>query len=338
MATATLLGGPLPLGSKSTVQTVLPSAYAFGSMTPPMAPPPREAPWRTGAAYSGLAPRAGEPSTMPQPMACEGQVYTSSEPPPGVDRSDVDVDALAWKGWYTFKELEEIDRLGLYDPRTTTLPIPGVSSGMLESGMNYDYLPRGTELLAPVPPPSPLQEIVGRARLDVGPSGAYSVGHPARIVGLSCRSTSMYNDLVGDIVATQAYDNFDGSATIYFSLRCPLEPAEYWWSETHERPEHTVPVSPATSQAIDDNRRIIAPRLKREARAQQSAESSMALPPFLIVDGLPSENLEPVTLGSKFLQPGYYPDIGTVLPTKVAPAIWGPPVSPLPQGARLTKP
>eukprot|EP00403_Amphidinium_massartii_P011092 CAMPEP_0178420024 /NCGR_PEP_ID=MMETSP0689_2-20121128/25916_1 /TAXON_ID=160604 /ORGANISM="Amphidinium massartii, Strain CS-259" /LENGTH=319 /DNA_ID=CAMNT_0020041487 /DNA_START=82 /DNA_END=1041 /DNA_ORIENTATION=- len=250
-------------------------------------------------------------------------------------RQLADVDTRARKGWYSFKDLHEVPRLGLYDPRTTMLPIPGVSSGMLESGMNYDYLPRGTCLLAPVAPPSPLQQIVGHGKRHQGTNSPYSVGHPARLVNLSSPSTSMYNELVGDIVNVSTVDNHDGTSTMYFTVRCPLESTEVWWKMLREHPEHQIPVSPAASQAVYSNRQAVGPSLKKENMIFfADTGEERGFPPFIIIEGLPSENIEPVTLGSGYLEPGYHPKEGYVLPTMVMPPVWGAPTQPLPKGVR----
>mmetsp|Transcript_8984 Transcript_8984/g.16195 ORF Transcript_8984/g.16195 Transcript_8984/m.16195 type:complete len:330 (+) Transcript_8984:83-1072(+) len=250
-------------------------------------------------------------------------------------RQLADVDTRARKGWYSFKDLHEVPRLGLYDPRTTMLPVPGVSSGMLPSGMNYEYLPRGTCLLAPVMPPSPLQQIVGHGRRHEGTSSQYSVGHPARLVNLSSSSTAMYNNLVGDIVNVNTIDNHDGTSTMYFTVRCPLENTEVWWKMMRDHPEHQIPVSPAANQAVHTNRNVLAPVFKKEHMAHfADTGEERSFPPFIIVEGLPSENIEPVTLGSDYLQPGHHPTEGFVLPTMVLPPTWGAPTQPLPKGAR----
>eukprot|EP00928_Gymnodinium_smaydae_P087738 TRINITY_DN71962_c0_g1_i1.p2 TRINITY_DN71962_c0_g1~~TRINITY_DN71962_c0_g1_i1.p2 ORF type:complete len:289 (+),score=46.30 TRINITY_DN71962_c0_g1_i1:113-979(+) len=57
-----------------------------------------------------------------------------------------------------------------FDPRTSTLPIAGLSSGCVASGMNYNYLPRGTPIVLPVADP---QALAADARMR-GAGGGYA--------------------------------------------------------------------------------------------------------------------------------------------------------------------
>lgn len=60
------------------------------------------------------------------------------------------------RGIQAMQHMDADPRLGIYDPKYCSLPIPGISSGQLRSGMNYDWLPRGTPLMAATgPPPRP---------------------------------------------------------------------------------------------------------------------------------------------------------------------------------------
>lgn len=70
-----------------------------------------------------------------------------------------------------------------FDPRYSSLPVKGVTSSKIPCGMCYDYLPRGTPIMAPVPayndgagfaPPPPLQQQLygGLAAFQAGGLGA----------------------------------------------------------------------------------------------------------------------------------------------------------------------
>lgn len=221
---------------------------------------------------------------------------------------------------------EEDPRRSLYDPRSTSLPIPGISSGLLLSGMNYDFVPRGTPIMALAPPPSPLQQLVtpGDRNENTGP---YAVGSPVRVVNLSSPSTQLYNGLVGDIVAVRSYSNNDGTNSLQFNVRCPLESTDHWWRLIIDKDEHREAPSPLASQAVMSNRSIVGPSMHREnmARFTETGEERM-FPPFIMIDGLPSEKLEPLNYGPP-RDPGARPAVSR-------PPIWGPPTQPVPPGYR----
>lgn len=218
-------------------------------------------------------------------------------------------------------------RNNLYDPRNAYLPVPGISSGLLMSGMNYDYLPQGTAIMAPQPGPSPLQQIVTQGNRAKG-QGGWSVGAPVRIVNLSSPMTQQYNNLVGDIMDIQEFDNHDGTTNLQFSVRCPLESSDNWWRLVWDREDQRTSVSPQAEQAFQSNRAQMAHSLHRENMlffADTGAERSF--PPFIMVDGLPSEKVQPL---SSLQRRDPHTDS---LPPISRPPIWGPPTQPVPPGA-----
>jgi len=212
-----------------------------------------------------------------------------------------------------------------YDPRTSTLPLAGVTSGMLASCMNYDKLPRSSSL-APHPPPSPLQQWIESGHHEhAGPVG-YEIGQPVRICHLISPECVPYNGLIGDIIMVHEIEREDHTFELAFDVRCVLEADDSRLPQNIIRDESygSRPASDYARRAAPANRAQVAPLYGLMANVQE--EDECCLPPFLLLSRLPSEKLEPLSTPNSAPQ-------GVLrihsLPPQVRPPIWGEPLPPV---------
>eukprot|EP00931_Biecheleriopsis_adriatica_P051452 TRINITY_DN29841_c0_g1_i1.p1 TRINITY_DN29841_c0_g1~~TRINITY_DN29841_c0_g1_i1.p1 ORF type:complete len:241 (+),score=33.01 TRINITY_DN29841_c0_g1_i1:101-724(+) len=196
----------------------------------------------------------------------------------------------------------------------STYPVPGVTSGMIPSGLNYPVLSRnpiGWEL---EPAPSPLQQWVKAppgalfrqrpgagglpsaddlAAADAGKDGL-GIGTPVRICNITAHEMDSYNGLVGDIVHVHTTTADDGEEFL-FDVRCPCQTAVTSKPRRRHGGEFSdIPDSSSALAAALQNRTQIAPVYGvSEAEAQSpSGETDTRLPPFVLMHRLPSEKLE----------------------------------------------
>merc|ERR1719343_1921141 len=108
---------------------------------------------------------------------------------------------------------------------TQTLPIPGVTSGMMSSGMNYDALPANAVVNGTSYSMSPLQQWILPRPEKLGPAG-FEVGAPVQIIHLTSPQAAKYNDMIGDIIAVKPIENPDGTSDLHFDVRCPIAPED----------------------------------------------------------------------------------------------------------------
>eukprot|EP00811_Abedinium_folium_P005532 NODE_15095_length_1068_cov_6.509033.p1 GENE.NODE_15095_length_1068_cov_6.509033~~NODE_15095_length_1068_cov_6.509033.p1 ORF type:complete len:224 (+),score=60.59 NODE_15095_length_1068_cov_6.509033:101-772(+) len=198
-----------------------------------------------------------------------------------------------------------------WNPYTSTLPVPGETSGTMKSGMNYQFLPRdwqpsgwGQAQGGQFQGVSPLQQMYvpgygNRSGMGGGMGGGmgygggcggcggngggdndggpFASGTPVRIMCLQGEGMS-YNGLIGDIVGQGGYH---GSA---FTVRVPLADPREWMRILDGTDMGAIGVSSEALEAIKMNRRLV-------AEAQNLAEEEK---PYLLLTGLPSEKLEVV--------------------------------------------
>lgn len=203
---------------------------------------------------------------------------------------------------------------------TSTLPIPGVTSGMISSGMSYDCLPAHTNIGGSPYGVSPLQQWI-LPRPAKKSSAGFEVGTPVQIIHLSSRDAAKYNDMIGDIVATNRVENPDGTTELLFDVRCPIAPQDLQAPERFVRDPNVFgeKLSLIAHGAATHN------CIKLYHRSpQEMMQTDNYVPPVLLVTGLPSENLEPLGAGP------VRPSNGQgALPPLVRPPIWGEPCAPV---------
>jgi len=214
-----------------------------------------------------------------------------------------------------------------YDGAWDSVPVRGISSGMLPSGMNFDYLPPQAPVMQMVrlEQPSPLQQFVG-----LGGKKGENMGDPRDYPPMrTCHMTGdagIYNGLVGDVVQVSKKDNHDGSRTLLFDLRIPLENRMQWWPEMVKEQDHCdIPPSSEAMMAAVSNSRIIRP--EHNLYDKQSGRT----PPYLMIKKLPYEKLHPIgsaTHGMRSLGP---PGV-EMMPAIMNKPMMGPPVRPVPPG------
>jgi len=215
-----------------------------------------------------------------------------------------------------------------YDPTWNNVPVPGVSSGMLASGMNFDYLPPQTPIMVPQPPPSPLQQYLQLGGNKQG-GGAFAIGSPVRIVHMTSEQSQILNNLVGDIVAVNTIDNYDGTQEMVFDVRCPLENRSAWAEQSRDKEHGGVRPSHYAMQMAPMNVKVLGPD------TNLYRDNSGGPPPYLLLKKIPSEKMEPQGEGSQghgFRRPG--PPGVEMLPTMTMPGIMGRPVHDLPPNSR----
>lgn len=203
---------------------------------------------------------------------------------------------------------------------TSSLPIPGITSGMISSGMTYDCLPSGTTIQGSAYQPSPLQQWVLPRPEKRSPAG-FEVGTPVQIIHLTSPEAGKYNDMIGDIVATNRVENPDGTSNLLFDVRCPIAPEDLQTPERFVRDQRffNTKLSLIAHGAATHN------CLKLFNRTPEDMlQSDNYVPPVLLITGLPSEKLEP--LGAGPARPSA--DAGP-LPVLVRPPIWGEPCPPV---------
>lgn len=173
-----------------------------------------------------------------------------------------------------------------YDPMYASVPIPGISSGMLQSSMNYDYLPPWTPIYAPQAPPSPLQQFINMNpnKPDAGP---FSIGHTVKISYMMSAETRMYNGMIGDIVAVETVNNMDGTQDLLFDVRCPLDNATPWYPNTVMDKDHgKVKPSSQAMQAAPNNYKLLGPQ------APGIADEEPIPPPYILLRKLPTDKMQ----------------------------------------------
>eukprot|EP00933_Yihiella_yeosuensis_P022009 TRINITY_DN17323_c1_g1_i2.p1 TRINITY_DN17323_c1_g1~~TRINITY_DN17323_c1_g1_i2.p1 ORF type:complete len:328 (+),score=54.30 TRINITY_DN17323_c1_g1_i2:72-1055(+) len=205
-----------------------------------------------------------------------------------------------------------------------SIPLPGLTSGMLPSGMNYNQIPKNAPLYADFPP-SPLQQWI---RASPSLPGNSSVGHglgfedgtPVRVFNLTSPSMSAYNGIVGDIVEVHTID--DGNTIeLLFDVKCPCT------GQGHKPNPRIVPdprfakfdYSTIAKMNSPMNRKKLASVFGVTEAQAMSGEDIPKIPPFVILNKLPTEKLEP--LGDSEAQGAYG------VPKKLNPPIIGPPLT-----------
>lgn len=230
--------------------------------------------------------------------------------------------------WGGYNMGPNFDQNRPYNNAWGSVPVPGISSGMLASGMNFDYLPPQTPIMVPQPPPSPLQQYVSLGGNSRG--GPFAVGSPVRIVHMTSAESAPYNGLVGDIVAVNGIDNMDGTTDMIFDIRCPLENRSNWFPDMCRDKDHgTVKPSHIAMQSAPLNVKVLGPD------TELYRENSGGPPPYLIIKKLNTEKLEPIgegTEGHGFRRPG--PPGVEMLPTMSMAGVMGPPTQSLPPNSR----
>lgn len=166
----------------------------------------------------------------------------------------------------------------------SNLPVPGLSSGYLPSGMNYDYLPQGTMVMAPQGAVSPLQQFIamGGAR----PDGPWSPGHPVRVCHLGSR-LKQYNGLIGDIVSVSPGVEEHGVSKVVFDIRFPLRATQTWFPQClqEDQLEHKlIPPSHLAQSAVHHNRRLMF----------GADDDGNDMTPYLMLTSLTTDKLEPL--------------------------------------------
>mmetsp|Transcript_71021 Transcript_71021/g.197283 ORF Transcript_71021/g.197283 Transcript_71021/m.197283 type:complete len:259 (-) Transcript_71021:72-848(-) len=194
-----------------------------------------------------------------------------------------------------------------FDPRTSTLPIPGVSSGYLASGMNYDYLPRGTSILLPLADPDSLKAASlgeygslakdyadacakvrggggcgaaagrGNGSGASGPGGKkhgmLEMGVTVRIHNMNHERTVQYNGLVGDVVDTKFHEH----GGVSYLVRCPMWDTNEWHcTQDVNDPHMDVPTSLLASRSADANRDKLYPGAPEGHSAYKSEYAALA--------------------------------------------------------------
>eukprot|EP00930_Biecheleria_cincta_P097576 TRINITY_DN89280_c0_g1_i1.p1 TRINITY_DN89280_c0_g1~~TRINITY_DN89280_c0_g1_i1.p1 ORF type:complete len:255 (+),score=38.32 TRINITY_DN89280_c0_g1_i1:2-766(+) len=175
----------------------------------------------------------------------------------------------------------------------STLPVPGLTSGMLPSGMNYPILPQ----LCPLgleAPPSPLQQWISVSGYGGhGGAGAEAaglkVGVAVKLCNLHAKGMDRYNGLVGDITLVHGAAEGD-SEEMLFDIRCPLSPPMGRMMVGSEMAN--LQPSQKSLQACEQNRVRLAPLYNlSEDQARRSADDPR-LPPFVALVRLPTEKFE----------------------------------------------
>lgn len=217
-----------------------------------------------------------------------------------------------------------------FDQTWNSVPVPGISSGMLASGMNFDYLPPQTPLVIFQPPPSPLQQHVGIGGNT--PGSPFPIGSPVRIVHMvGGPDSSVYNGLIGDVVAVDYIDKSDGMQEMVFDVRCPLDERGTWVQSMIPEMQGHAKIQPSqmAMQAARLNVKTLGPDhgLYRE--------NGGGPPPYVLLRKFPSEKLEPFGPGSeshgirRVGPPGV-----EMMPVMAMPGVMGSPTQPVPPGAR----
>mmetsp|Transcript_126079 Transcript_126079/g.299385 ORF Transcript_126079/g.299385 Transcript_126079/m.299385 type:complete len:236 (-) Transcript_126079:43-750(-) len=213
----------------------------------------------------------------------------------------------------------------------SSLPVAGVTSGFLSSGLNYPVLtqlPAGWEGQPPlsplqqwVPTPEGLLEKLKRNGMMAGKAGKgggaaagaagaglssdaddataaeaaeerLGVGMPVRICNFFTKGSGMYNGLVGDIVSVTTERVGHGEEEFLFDVRCPCNGGD------RRRTSGTganVPISPLAQASVMANRKQIGPQYGVSPDEAVHARDDLRLPPFVLLHRLPSEKLEALT-------------------------------------------
>lgn len=215
-----------------------------------------------------------------------------------------------------------------YDQTWQSVPVPGVTSGMLASGMNFDYLPPQTPIMAPQPPPSPLQQYVALGGNK--PGGPFAIGSPVKVVHMTSPESQPYNGLIGDIFFVNTIDKEDGTTDLLFDIRCPLDNRIQWYPAMCKDKEHCdVKPTMEAMRAAPLNVKILGPD------TPLYKDNGGGAPPYLVLKKLPTEKLEPISHGGGghgMRRPG--PPGAEMLPMMTRPPIIGPPAVPPPPGSR----
>jgi hypothetical protein len=193
--------------------------------------------------------------------------------------------------------------------------------------MNFDYLPPQAPVMQMVrlDQPSPMQQYVA-----LGGKKGESIADPKDYPCMrTCHMTGdagMYNGLVGDVVKVSKKDNHDGSQTLLFDLRIPLENRMQWWPDMVSDTDHCdiPPSREAMSQAIQ-NSRIIRPEHNLYDK------DSGRTPPYLMVKKLPYEKLQPIGSATHGMR-GPGPAGVEMLPAMMNKPIYGQPAQNIPPG------
>jgi hypothetical protein len=215
----------------------------------------------------------------------------------------------------------------LYSDWNSSLPVPSVSTGMVLSGMNYNFLPKGTPMLQAAPPPSPLQQLLSEPAPKL--SGPFSPGTPVKVVHLMHQALQQYNGLVGDVVKVSLEELPDGTEDMLFDVRCPLQHPKTWFDALPEKEDGRVAVSETAMKAIIKNRMAMG-KVYGERSSGGSPlvgnfgydSMTVDLPPYVMVKRVTSDKLEPL------LKPTFKREFGA-MPPIVLPPVWGAPTPPV---------
>lgn len=202
----------------------------------------------------------------------------------------------------------------------TAMVGPGMEEAVLTGALGdvYPVLRQGFPhyVLMPQPPVSPLQQWIKDEKDNGGP---LSEGCTVKITNLTAEATKIYNGLVGDITKVGESRQDNGLTDLAYDVRCPLYQSVAGKSSGIEFSELAM-------KSARKNREIMAPFYGMTLAQVQSDEENAVLPPFVMVNTLSSEKLEP--------QSGGVPIPAGSLKPIVRPALWGPPLFPVPTGAK----
>eukprot|EP00927_Polykrikos_kofoidii_P054630 TRINITY_DN49022_c0_g1_i1.p1 TRINITY_DN49022_c0_g1~~TRINITY_DN49022_c0_g1_i1.p1 ORF type:complete len:325 (+),score=40.28 TRINITY_DN49022_c0_g1_i1:100-1074(+) len=219
--------------------------------------------------------------------------------------------------WNLAYELPQTN-LAAYGQPVPAVPIVVVpDSGKPAGALSYaaQQAKRGGAILLPQPPPSPLQQWIREE--DIKENPAYCVGAPVRLCNMLASSSKIYNRLVGDIVHVSRGSHGD----MIFDVRCPLIPSALLSKSLQRDKDHyAIPMSSTARRAAPENRKRVAELYGISAAVAEDAENDLGgtINPFILVGGVGSEKLEPLSGGQAGLSgPSAW----------VRPPIWGPPLS-----------
>ncbi|CAJ1364693.1 unnamed protein product [Effrenium voratum] len=167
----------------------------------------------------------------------------------------------------------------------SSLPVSGMTSGLLSNGLDYPILARNPLGWDGHPPPSPLQQWAqvpeGDASAEAASEGL-GVGTPVRLCNFFAQGTDKYNGLIGDVAGVRIVASGAGEEQFLFDVRCPSSIA---------RRRTTVSSSQVAQDAALANRKQLAPLYGLEPEEVLRFDD-LRMPPFLLLTQLPSEKLE----------------------------------------------
>lgn len=130
----------------------------------------------------------------------------------------------------------------LYDARYSYAPVPGITSGYLPHGSNYDFLPRGTPLMVkvgdpvwPLPKKQQAEAMGGAAAAAAAErrkaqlaSPNLKAGDVVRLCNFQSAELVHYNGVAGDVVSVNHKESYDGHKELSYDVRCILYDTKAW--------------------------------------------------------------------------------------------------------------